>query len=39
MVRRIRMTMLEDEEFRQKFAGIGEIWNSPHAAAATRLAA
>ncbi len=28
MVRRIRTTMLADDEFRQKFAGIGEIWGS-----------
>lgn len=28
MVRRIRTTMLADEEFRHKFAGIGEIWGS-----------
>lgn len=39
MERRIRMTMLEDDGFRQKFAGIGEIWNSSHAAATTRLSA
>jgi transposase-like protein len=26
VLRRIRQTMLKDEEFRQKFSGIGEIW-------------
>jgi hypothetical protein len=31
--------MLEDEGFRQKFAGIGEIWNNYHASTATPLSA
>jgi transposase-like protein len=39
MERRIRMTMLEDEGFRQKFAGIGEIWNNYHASTATAFRA
>ena len=39
VTRRIRLAMQEDETFRLKFSGIGEIWSAPGNDASTQLAA